>query len=174
MAVRINPCFGCPIKAGCSLRDDFRKRVSGLGLRSATFRCSRIEDALAPGTRISIEHPFRAAGDNFYGDYNIVRHEVPATISSSSGHMFSCIVDRDVLVDLLENYEGSETDPDKVRFRKTMRHSRIVKFLDEPKRRLCDNGNPILPSGDCDQRSSDKWVCSFCSHNKKRLAEKAA
>lgn len=173
MPVRINPCFGCPIKDGCKLRDDFRKRVAGLGLRSATFRCAQLAAALEIGTRIVIKAPFRSISDG-YGEYDIAYEEVPATITSSDGNSFACIIDRDAMVENLANYEDSETDPDKVRFRRTMRHSRILRFLNEPKRAFCESGNPLLPGGGCDQRQQHKWACEHCSHNKQRLADKVA
>jgi len=158
MAVYLRPCTGCPLRSGCEQRDEFRKRVSGLGLRSATFNCSRLKAALEPGTRIVVRHPIKVAGggDHYYSpEYDIVRVELPATITSSDRDDFSCVIDRDALVAAVEE---NEADPEKIdvyRFRKTMKHSRIVRFLDEPRRALSACGRPKLPGGQCDLREAE-------------------
>ena len=161
MAVRLNPCFGCPLGKSCELKADFKSRVSGLGLRSATFRCPKLKDALAVGTRIEIAAPVRdytkySGGDGEFGfEYDITRVLVPATIVGCNDHKFACIVDREPLLAAMLKHGDRETNVDTVRFRKYMRHSRIVRFLDEPKVAMCKFGNPILPSGRHDVREGE-------------------
>ncbi len=155
MSVRINPCYGCPIRNGCKQRDDFKQKVAGLGLRSATFNCARLSDRLAPGTRIVVNVPIFGEED-YYGEVAVGRQEVPATICTHKGNDFSCIIDLEAMKVLEEDgYLKDGADPNKIRFRKTMKHSRIVRFLDEPKRSICMFGNPILPSGKCDTREGN-------------------
>lgn len=154
MAVRINPCFGCPLRHGCERRAEFASRVRGLGLRSATFDCDRLAEALQPGTRIEIAAPIRSYA-KFGDDYTITRAHVPATITTNRRTEFACVVDREPLKAAMHTCGDEETDVDRVRFRRTMRHSRIVRFLDEPKRTLCEFGNPCAPDGKCDSRGDE-------------------
>lgn len=151
MSVRINPCFGCPIRTDCETRAVYKARVSGLGLRSATFRCDRLAERLRPGTRIVVRHPIKDTDDYEYGVSHV---ELPATITTSDGQKFACVIDREALAAAL-GYDGEYEDDmvDRVRFRKTMRHSRIVRFLDEPRRLLAECGNPITPDGKHDSRN---------------------
>lgn len=149
MSVRINPCYGCPIKEGCEQKAEYRRRVSGLGLRSATFRCERLKDRIKPGTRIVVTMP--TFGPNNYGeDIYCGRREVKATIHSSDGMHFACVVDKSEIDDMAEREELSESaDRERIRYRKTMRHSRIVRFLDEEPWRVCEFGAVVIPSGSC-------------------------
>jgi len=159
MSVRINPCFGCPLRVGCEQRADFAKRVRGLGLRSATFNCERLAAALTMGTRIEIAAPvrdYRYGGSEDHGfEYSITRFNVPATITTQNPTTFACTIDREPLKTAMEKCGDGETDVDRVRFRKTMRHSRIVRFLDEPKRTFCEFGNVRKPEGGCDARNGE-------------------
>lgn len=162
MAVRINPCFGCPLRNGCDQRDEFARRVRGLGLRSATFNCGRLAAYLTMGTRIEIAAPVRdfrfhtSSGSVDHGfDYKITRFIVPATINGANQTTFTCVIDREALKAAMDTCGDRETNVDRVRFRKTMRHSRIVRFLDEPKRRFCDLGNVRTPEGKCDSRDGE-------------------
>ncbi len=156
MAVYLKPCTGCPLREGCEQRNAFRKLVSGLGLRSATFNCDRLKSAIAPGTRILVSHPIRVeTGRSYYEgpQYEIIREDLPATIIHSGRDDFSCVIDRDALRTAIEDNGGEEAEPiDTYRFRRTMNARRIVGFLDEPKRRICGCGNAVLPNGDCDKR----------------------
>ncbi len=163
MSVRINPCFGCPLSKGCEQKSDYKRRVSGLGLRSATFRCAKLSEALSAGTRIEIAAPVRDYTQSDGVEFEIIRALVPATIIASKGHEFACIVDREPLLRAMRNRGDLETDVDKVRFRKYMRHARIVRFLDEPKAKLCDYGNPILADGRHDVREG-QCDCSALSY----------
>lgn len=153
MSVRINPCHGCPIGKGCELRKEFKARVAGLELRSATFNCAIIESQIGPGTRVYITHPFVDVDE---GDVSHVR--VPATIISRNGTKFSCVIDPDDFVAA----GGSPADADKYRFRKSMRHTRILGFVSEPRRQICEFGNQVLPNGKHDARYGE-CSCVECA-----------
>lgn len=156
MAVYLKPCTGCPLRHGCEQREDFRRRVRGLGLRSATFNCEKLAGALQLGTRVVIRHPIAVEYDTGYGsfgEYKIVHVEVPATITGNGRAEFSCVVDRDALLASTRERDGDDSKIDIYRFRKTMPARRIVRFLNEPRRRLCTQcGNAKLPNGTCDGR----------------------
>lgn len=168
MSVRINPCHGCPVRrSGCDLVNEFKSRVSGLGLRSATFRCDTLKRAIAPGTRIEISQPYIDYNNsrNGYHDYGytIERIAVPATIHHSDGVSFTCVVDKAAFDKIDEKY-GNQVedgdDRDKFRFRKTMKASNIIRFLPEPRRKICDFGNVLDEDGSCDQRGdTDEYSC---------------
>ncbi len=150
MSVRINPCYGCPIREGCEQKAEYRRRVSGLGLRSATFRCERLKTRIKPGTRIVVSMPI--FGPSKYSDQDVFcgRREVNATIHSSDGMHFACVVDKSEIDDMEDSGQIAESaDRDRIRFRKTMRHSRIVRFLDEPPWRVCEFGAVVSPFGSC-------------------------
>lgn len=169
MAVYIKPCTGCPLRAGCEQRDEYRRRVAGLGLRSATFNCDHLKKAIAPGTRILVSHPIRVevGGSEWTGpEYDIIRKDLPATITGSSCDEFSCVVDRDALLAAVIAEEGEDADKvDTYRFRKTMKVRRIVRFLDEPRRSLCGCGKVRLADGTCDKRpTEDCWNDKSASH----------
>lgn len=154
MSVYLKPCTGCPLRNGCEQRDDFRKRVAGLGLRSATFNCDRLRKAITPGTRILVNHPISVETSGYCGEpyTDVVRVEVPATIVTSDRDEFSCVIDRDALLAAIDEHEADADKVDIYRFRKTMKARRIVKFLDEPRRAICPCGNPRLAGGACDRR----------------------
>jgi hypothetical protein len=155
MSVYLKPCTGCPLRQGCVQRDEFRRRVAGLGLRSATFNCDRLKNAIVPGTRVAVSHPISVeVGGGYEGpEYRIIREDLPATITGSGRDYFSCVVDRDALATAIAKHGGVDEDKiDTYRFRKTMSARRIVRFLDEPRRPLCGCGNVRLPGGRCDSR----------------------
>lgn len=158
MAVYLKPCTGCPIREGCKQRDEFRRRVKGLGLRSATFNCDRLKKAIEPGTRALIPHPIKV-------EYGVVYENLPATITGSGVDDFSCVIDRDALVAAIEAQGGEDIDKvDTYRFRKTMKARRIVRFLFEPRRKLCACGKVRLPDGTCDKRpTEDCFAVQSCS-----------
>jgi len=162
VSVYLKPCTGCPLRNGCEQRDEFRKRVSGLGLRSATFNCERLAKAIQAGTRILVSHPIRVeTGGSYEGpEYRIIRADFSATITNSDRDKFSCVIDRDALVEAIDDQGGEDSEKvDTYRFRKKMLARRVVRFLDEPKRHICGCGNPVLPSGECDKRSNeDCWA----------------
>jgi len=163
MSVYLKPCTGCPLREGCEQRNEFRRRVSGLGLRSATFNCDRLKDAIAPGTRVLVSHPIAVdAGGTWYNgpEIRIIRADLPATITNSDRDKFSCVIDRDSLLEAIEDHGGDGAEnADTYRFRKTMGARRIIRFLDEPRRRICGCGNAVLPSGDCDRKPDvDCWM----------------
>jgi hypothetical protein len=161
MSVHLKPCTGCPLRNGCEQRDEFRRRVAGLGLRSATFNCDRLKTAMAPGTRIIVSHPVKVEmGGSYYEgpQFDVIRKDLPATITGSGRDEFSCVIDRDALLAAIAAEEGEDADKvDTYRFRKTMKARRIVRFLDEPPRPLCITcGNVRLPDGRCDTRGDVK------------------
>ena len=159
MAVRINPCFGCPLRRGCDLKAEFSKRVAGLGLRSATFNCPTLSAKLAKGARIVVTMPEMGATE--YGDADVQcgRREVNATIHNVTGFMFACVVDKtDIQAMVDDGVVAESANPDRIRFRKRMRHSRIVRFLDEPRRQVCEFGNVVMDGG-CDQPPGDGVAC---------------
>lgn len=167
MAVYIRPCVGCPLREGCDLRADFRRKVHGLGLRSATFNCSILEAELRPGRRIIVLQPIAVyvGCDAYEGEQrDIVRVEVPATILSAKADVFSCVVDREALLKETEALNHAE-EIDKIdtfRFRKAMRVARIVRFLDEPDANLCKAGRPTWPHlNGCDRRPEEVCYCSL-------------
>ena len=158
MAVHIKPCHGCPLGKGCQLRNEFRAKVAGLGLRSATFSCPVLKEKLAPGTRIVIAVPI--FGSNEHGDeyYFSGRIEVKATINASKGNKFSCVIDPEH-DDVMDSNSGTLTNPGRIRFRKMQNHTRIVRWLDEPKRARCDVGSIKLPDGACDVPKGEHCYC---------------
>ncbi len=152
MAVRINPCFGCPLRDGCEQKAVFSARVRGLGLRSATFTCSRLSAAIAPGRRIVVTMPTFSC-NSYDNEVTSGRREVKATIHASHGNEFACVVDQADIDEMVEDEVVAENaDPNKIRWRKTMRHSRIVRFLDEPNWTHRDCGNLVSPDGACHTR----------------------
>lgn len=165
MSVRLNPCVGCPIVRGqprdaCSLRNEFRAKITGLGLRSATFNCPILAARLKPGVRITVSQPVKTESGSEYHEYDIERHHLPATITSADGNNFSCVVDRDALIAVIDDEDKEQlATVDRYRFRKTMKHSRIVAFLDEPPREICSGGNVIDKSLVCDRRDGIECMC---------------
>lgn len=142
MSVRLEPCHGCPLRAGCEQREQFRKRVAGLGLRSARFRCEKLAKEMRPGRRIVTLHPVEenhSHASDYEPDIRMVQHEALATIYTTRNDRFSCIIDAG-------QFELAE---DRFRFRKARRHTRIVRFLDEPDRPLCHQDH-IMVDGKCD------------------------
>lgn len=148
MAVRLNPCFGCPLRQGCELRDEWRAKVNGLGLSSATFKCPRLSDAIRPGRRITVELPRIVAVGNYELEEEARRGsvEATATVLGFDGLHFTCVLDPDQAA---FDEAPPVHDPDKARFLKRRRYSRIKRFLDEPDLRLCPGGN-VLRNDHCD------------------------
>lgn len=153
MSVHIRPCNGCPLREGCEQRDDFRKRMAGVDAVSVRFRCAKLKEAMRPGRRIEILAVVGIDRSNWEGE--ALRRVVPATITASDGERFACVIDPEHV----SSDPGDHADNvnlAKVRFRKTQRHSRIRRFLDEPNARLCENGNVQRTTG-CD--NSDHCFC---------------
>lgn len=160
MSVRINPCHGCPLREGCEQRDEFRRKVSGLGLRSATFRCQRLDDGLRKGRRVMITTPkMRDRGSLWEPHYTTEHVPVPATITGSHDGMFTCVIDPGRVYGSVVDGEASTDGADKYRFRRRMRAQRIIRFLDEPDMAVCDLGRPMR--GDqCDRTSDEPCYCA--------------
>jgi len=151
MAVRLNPCFGCALKEGCAEREAWRKRVAGLGLRSATFRCAKLGAELRPGRRIEISTVYTANVHSQYSDhdtYDMGRKDVRATITyvDANGD-FTCTIDPG---QISEEEVTAGTDINKIRFRRKMRPSRIKRFLFGPDWDVCKGGGHVILDGKCD------------------------
>lgn len=100
-----------------------------------------------------IEQKYMDTGYSYTGaEFDCVaRADVPATILDSTAQGFSAVVDRDAFEAIVEEaMETSFRDPVKARFRRRMPFSRIKKFIPEPRRELCSNGNVRDPEGKCD------------------------
>lgn len=159
MAVHVKPCHGCPLGKGCQQRQEFRARVAGLGLRSATFNCQVLAEKLKPGTRIVVAVPVFGADE--YGDefHFAGRKEVEATITASKGNRFACLIDEKHQEFMVDN-GGTLNDPSRVRFRKMQNHTRIVRWLDEPLKAMCEFGNVRRDSGGCDVPAGQECSCA--------------
>lgn len=151
MAARINPCHGCPAREGCEQRDEFRRRIAGIGARSVTFRCERLNAALRPGRRIVIGTPVMVDHSSYCEpNFRIRQTAVPATITRSHDGKFTCVIDPGHVRGRLDLYENDEPeDIEKYRFRKYLRAQQIIRFLDEPDMPVCRNGR-VQRDGTCD------------------------
>lgn len=164
MAVHLKPCHGCPIphkvgdKRCIEKRAEMRAKVSGLGLTSAKFKCPILADRFQPGTRITINTPVLRYGRYDDDGYAVSHVEVAATVLHFDGTRFQCVVDLDEM-ERAQEQDQSETDkdPKTLIFRKPLLPARVIRFLDEPRRPLCDGGNVAGENGKCDQ-----GVCSHC------------
>ena len=147
MGVRITPCYRCPLRDGCQQREIYRQKASGTGAVSIRFKCKILADRLIPGVRVKIPHPVGMTGyDPYGGEHTFFRSfPLPATILSSDGYNFSAVIDKD--------QTDEEGEPLKNRFRRKMPAYRIVEFLDEPPRKICEQGNMLLEDGTCDTSS---------------------
>lgn len=166
MSVRITPCHGCPARAGCPEVDGWRKKIAGLGLRAAKIRCVRLGQELRPGRRIAVTTPRLRSKLSSYScepEYYVVHVAVPATITSSRDGEFTCVVDRGCVTGFMPDEEPQ----DKWRFRRRMKAARIVRFLDEPDRSICDGGR-VMSGDSCDRPEGE---CCQCSETAALLAE---
>jgi hypothetical protein len=147
MAVRLTPCFRCPLREGCELRDDWRRKVAGLGLTSAAFDCPKLSAELRPGRRIEISVPVVYNYLNEEG-YSMGRKDVAATITyvDPKGR-FTCTVDPGQID---ESMCPDGMDINKIRFRRKMRHIRIRRFLLGPDWPICEFSHRVLRDGWCD------------------------
>jgi hypothetical protein len=156
-----------------------RKKVRGLSARSVRFNCPILGAEVRPGRRIVIRHPVFVTGYAYDGSEHSVawKVETKATISSvRPDYSFAAIVDAGQIEDHAEDNpigsDGEELSSEQVndrRFRKRQSHIRIVRFLDEPDRKICEVGNILLPSGGC-ERSSKNDECR-CAQNRRVMAE---
>lgn len=142
----IHPCRLCPLRNGCDLREQYRRRVRGLGAASVRFSCPKLAAEIRGGRRIAINVP--RTGENRWGEPSRVSSkQVYATITSAhADHSFGCIVDPGQ-IDEDDVYDG--VDPNKIRFRRIQKHHRIVRFLDEPDGAFCGLG-ALMRDGKCD------------------------
>jgi hypothetical protein len=164
MAVRIKPCFGCPVaKSGnpecASLKATMKDRVSGLGLRTAIFDCPVLMASCTPGTRVVIPQKYmvdapEVAWSGEYSETRVASADVPATILSVDATGFSAVVDKEAFERVVdEASEGSFRDKTLARFRRRMPFSRIKSFIPEPPRKVCAAGNTTHSDGSCDSAS---------------------
>lgn len=168
----IAPCTRCPLSTGCSHRDELRKRVRGLNARSVRFNCDILKSEVRPGRRIVIRTPILELCDEIYHEspeYKAVHVEVNATIHSvRSDYSFGAIIDRGQIEAAMGDPEewAEYLTPKQIndrRFRKTQKHIRIVRFVDEPDRKICEIGNLMLPEGGCERSSKGgDWQCDKC------------
>lgn len=175
MAVRIKPCFGCPVaKAGnaecATLKATMKKRVSRLGLRSVVFVCPVLAKACAPGTRVVIPQKYTVTGYTYdSGEVNEVNSaDVPATITTVDPNGFTAVVDKAAMAEIIdEANDDSFKDSNLARFRRRMPFSRIKKFIPEPRREVCDLGNPKDENGQCDSASG--CLCAQDAENQRSI-----
>lgn len=161
----INPCRGCPLREGCDQRDVFRKKVAGLGMISANFRCDKLGAEVRVGRRIVIEQPIAGESDS-YGERTIGRRDVKATIAAvDRRYRFSAIVDPGQIA---AEEVADETKLDQYRFRKRMGHHRIRGFLDEPDGLFCEAGN--LKRGNACDRLMGDCMCAAAAEIAKDIA----
>lgn len=168
MTVRLNPCFGCPIKVGCDLRAAWSAKISGLGLRSVWFNCDRLAAELRVGRRIIVAAP---VSDGYGYDSSVVRKNVNATITAvDKGHRFACVIDPGQITDEELIHEGA--DIDKIRFWKYRHHWRIAGLLDEPDCSVCKFGN-LKRDGKCDFRAdkADRCACDDLAETERHMQE---
>lgn len=156
MGVYIRPCRGCPLRDGCEQRDEWRDRVGGLGLRSATIRCGKLSAELRLGRRIEIDVPHIVASAGGPEDAETVRRgslPVKATIVGARDDQFSCVVD--------PGQPGVEWEGvgRNVRFRRTLPARRIRRFLSEPDAALCASGR-VQRDGSCDRPEGEPCHCA--------------
>jgi len=153
MSVRITPCYRCPLRDGCEQRDEFRRRAHLANATAIRFKCGRLAAALKPGTRIQIYQPF--LDEDGRGNYpEIGSSKVSATILSTDGYRFSCLVDEDERI-----------EERKFRFRKMAPAYRIIEFLDEPAKDICSCGN-VIENGICHAMAEDHPKCEFFDFDK--------
>jgi hypothetical protein len=128
MAVYLKPCHGCPIgrDAECTIRDEMRRRVSGLGLRSASFRCSRLAEEIRVGRRVRVSV---VIAKQYHGPDggSIVRGAVKATVTGSHDGEFCFRIDEGEI-----KVNAIVREPEKIHYRGWTPVRRIVGFLDEP------------------------------------------
>lgn len=160
MPVRLNPCFGCPLRSGCELRDEWRRKVSGLGLRSATFRCPKLSAEIRPGRRIEIEVPYVAEIWRHSEDEvreRMGRKSVRATITiAMDDGRFCCTVDPGQID---EDIVPDGTDINRIRFRKPLRPQRIRCLLAGPDWPVCKTGARVKDGDSCDRPPDEPCHC---------------
>jgi hypothetical protein len=155
--MRINPCHACPLRNGCENREVLRKKASGTGARCISYDCDKLGKELRAGRRIMIETIILTPTDNhWYDGWDRSYRNVKATITAHSGYYrFACVIDPGQITedDIAEN-----ADLNKIRFRKTMRHTRIVQFLDEPDAEMSICGN-VKRNGKCERQDGKECDC---------------
>ena len=175
MAVCIKPCFGCPIaktdNVHCAaLKATMKGRASGLGFRTVIFDCPVVLKECAPGTRVVIPQKYTVSGYTYdSGEVNEVKSaEVPATITTADDTGFTAVVDKAAMAEIIEEAnDDSFKDSNLARFRRRMPFSRIKKFIPEPRREVCEQGNPKDENGQCDSASG--CLCAQAAENQRMI-----
>lgn len=159
----IAPCTRCPLSAGCEHRDELRKKARGLGARSVRFNCDILKAEVRRGRRIVIMAPvvqdirIYDYDDRFDHPY-FGKIEVNATIANvRPDYSFQAVIDAGQLPTdgVVDGEYHEELTPEQVnarRFRRMQPHIRIIRFLDEPDRKVCALDNLMLPAGGCETR----------------------
>lgn len=157
MSTHLKPCHRCPLRDGCELRDEWRRKIARSGLVSAAFKCAKLAAALRPGRRIMVSVPGEPEMDR-YGE-PIGRHGyhlAKATITSSDNRgRYVCVVDAGQIKE-----SPVIRDADKVRFRRQREAFTISRFLDEPDATLCKLGR-VKRGAECDRQANDDCGCRF-------------
>jgi len=155
------------MKNGCAQRDEFRERIAGLGLRSATFNCDILAKEIRPGRRIKTMQTVALDFED-YNDTTPVRRVVKATIIGGDVSQFACVIDPGQISDDPDDHADG-VDLSRLRFRKSKSVSRITEFLDEPDLPVCDFGN-IVRDGKC-ERLGEGYCCKEVSDELAAAAE---
>ena len=149
--MRINPCFCCPLRVGCPDKAAWKAKASATGFRSVTFDCARLTAELRPGRNIEIEIP-RFEDERYYSEDSceiiMGRKLVRATIVSAYGSKFSCVVEPGQISE--DEICPTIRDKDKIRFRKSRRHTTIKRFLTGPDATIRQGCGHIVRDGRCD------------------------
>ena len=161
MGTYIKPCHGCPLRHDCELRDEWRQRLQGIGLRSATFNCPRLTAQLRVGRRVKINTVTGVHYDR-YGESHAKRQDVTATITGVQDTKFSCVVDPDYISLDPDDHAEDLRNIDRIRFRKTAPHTRIKAFLDEPDLATCRLGQ-VQRDGKCESPWCERKEMRVCS-----------
>ncbi len=159
MGVYIKPCRGCPLREGCTDREELRRKACGIGAQSVRFACAKLASQVRPGRRITINTPVARWG-SYYGEpeHAVSRESVSATIHTvRSDYSFGAVVDREAMEAIaaqpnVVKEQWTSEEIEKRRFRRVQPHSRIVMFLDEPDRGRCEAGQIKRADGSCDMR----------------------
>ena len=156
----IAPCHDCPLKQGCTQRDEFRRRTKGLNAASIKFRCDKLTAELRPGRRIELGAAVVGVGWGYDGEEDgVIRRDVPATITGATGTRFTCVIDPGHITENPDGHSEETRDISALRFRRYQRHSRIRRFLDEPDATLCEHGKRVMRGGTCDRPKDGVCYC---------------
>jgi hypothetical protein len=163
----IHPCRLCPLREGCEQREKFRALARGSQAVSITYRCPILAKEIRVGRRVGINAPYIDLLNIGYQynrsecDVRVGNREVYATITSvRRDHSFAATVDFGALGSVEDGGIGVNTkDPNALRFRRTQKHHRILRFLDDPDEPLCKMCGSRIRDGQCDRRDGMNANC---------------